>query len=140
MYPETTISRCLHLWLSILRADKIGSIRAPLGARSFFTLNNNKEMGQTTFAESYLGGKRDFVMEKKRDQNNGKHGRSIDGRYAPEVTDNAIPGINTPGISLPAYNPPVPNRAWTAMRMGKDIDELTEEEKADLYLGRDRLP
>ncbi|MBE6644589.1 MAG: hypothetical protein E7612_04325 [Ruminococcaceae bacterium] len=49
----------------------------------------------------------------------------------------AIPGINTPGIELPAFNPPVPNRAWTAMCNGADIDELTEEEKRDLYYGRD---
>ena len=33
----------------------------------------------------------------------------------------AIPGINTPGVELPAFNPPVPNRAWTAMK--KDIEE-----------------
>lgn len=50
----------------------------------------------------------------------------------------ATSGINTPGIELPAFNPPVPNRAWTAMRNGKDIDELSEAEKADLYMGRDR--
>jgi hypothetical protein len=50
----------------------------------------------------------------------------------------ATSGINTPGIDLPAFNPPVPNRAWTAMRLGKDIDELSEEEKADLYIGKDR--
>jgi len=49
----------------------------------------------------------------------------------------AISGINTPGIELPAFNPPVPNRAWTAMRMGKDITELTEEEKRDMYYGKD---
>ncbi len=49
----------------------------------------------------------------------------------------AVPGINTPGIELPAFNPPVPNRAWTAMTNGVDIDELTEEEKRNLYLGRD---
>ena len=49
----------------------------------------------------------------------------------------AVSGINTPGIDLPAFNPPVPNRAWTAMRQGRDIDELSPEEKADLYLGRD---
>lgn len=49
----------------------------------------------------------------------------------------AISGINTPGIELPAYNPPVPNRAWTAMRKGVDIDSLTEEEKRELYLGSD---
>ena len=49
----------------------------------------------------------------------------------------ATSGINTPGIDLPAFNPPVPNRAWTAMKKGMDIDSLTEEEKRDLYLGND---
>ena len=51
----------------------------------------------------------------------------------------AVSGINTPGIELPAFNPPVPNRAWTAMRKGLDIDELSEEEKRDMYLGRDGI-
>ena len=51
----------------------------------------------------------------------------------------AISGINTPDIELPAYNPPVPNRAWTAMRKGLDIDELSEEEKRSMYLGKDNL-
>ena len=51
----------------------------------------------------------------------------------------AVSGINTPGIELPAYNPPVPNRAWTAMRKGMDIDNLSEEEKRDLYFGRDDI-
>ena len=37
----------------------------------------------------------------------------------------------------PATDPPVPNRAWTELKLGRDIDELSEEEKADLYLGRD---
>ncbi len=49
------------------------------------------------------------------------------------------PGINNPEIELPAYNPPVPNRAWTAMKNGVDIEELSEEEKADLYLGKDNI-
>lgn len=49
----------------------------------------------------------------------------------------AVSGINTPGIELPAFNPPVPNRAWTAMKNGLDIDELSEEEKRDMYFGRD---
>jgi len=49
----------------------------------------------------------------------------------------AISGINTPDVELPAFNPPVPNRAWTAMKKGMDIDELTEEERRNLYLGRD---
>lgn len=51
----------------------------------------------------------------------------------------AVSGINTPGIELPAFNPPVPNRAWTAMKKGMDIDELSEAEKADLYLGHDKI-
>lgn len=62
----------------------------------------------------------------------------------------SVPGVNTPEIrlpgakmmgdvSVPAFNPPVPNRAWTAMRMGMDIEQLSEEEKRDLYVGRDRL-
>lgn len=36
-------------------------------------------------------------------------------------------------------DPPVPNRAWTEMRLGRDIDDLTEQERRDLYLGRDGL-
>ena len=34
-----------------------------------------------------------------------------------------------PDLPFPT-DPPVPNRAWTEMRLGKDIDELSEEEKA----------
>lgn len=51
----------------------------------------------------------------------------------------AVSGINTPGIELPAFNPAVPNRAWTAMRRGLDIEELSEEEKRDLYIGHDGI-
>ena len=51
----------------------------------------------------------------------------------------AISGINTPDIELPAFNPAVPNRAWTAMRRGMDIEELTEEEKRDMYYGHDNF-
>ena len=61
----------------------------------------------------------------------------------------SVPGVNTPemrlpgaekksDVSVPAFNPPVPNRAWTAMKMGMDIEQLSEEEKRDLYVGRDR--
>ena len=67
----------------------------------------------------------------KREKNDTK-GRNQGG-------SNSIPGINTPGIELPAFNPPVPNRAWTAMKQGLDIDQLTAEEKRDLYLGRDNI-
>ena len=57
----------------------------------------------------------------------------VDGRYG-YPTNQSVPGINNPEIALPAYNPPVPNRAWTAMRQGVDIDDLSEEEKRDLYM------
>ncbi len=63
----------------------------------------------------------------------------VNGRYSNETGNNDIPGINTPGIELPAFNPPVPNRAWTAMIAGKDIDELTEEERRQLYPGHDGI-
>lgn len=62
--------------------------------------------------------------------NTGDYPKSRDTGY----TD-AIPGINTPGIELPAFNPPVPNRAWTAMK--KDIEGLSEGEKRELYLGKE---
>ena len=80
-------------------------------------------------------------MDKKNEKN--KKGGNYSGdpsemRKAPGYTD-AVPGVNTPNIELPAFNPPVPNRAWTAMRNGVDIDALSEEEKRDLYVGRDRI-
>ena len=48
-------------------------------------------------------------------------------------------GINNPGVELPAFNPPVPNRAWTAMKSELEIDMLTEDEKRNLTLGRDNF-
>ncbi|MBQ8880040.1 MAG: hypothetical protein IJY69_04280 [Clostridia bacterium] len=48
-------------------------------------------------------------------------------------------GINNPAVELPAFNPPVPNRAWTAMKQSLEIDMLSEKEKRDLYPGRDGL-
>ena len=72
-------------------------------------------------------------MDKKK---NGKNtDRSVDGRYSDFTGENGIPGINTPGIELPAFNPPVPNRAWTATRQGLDIDELDEVEREGMYDG-----
>ncbi len=37
-------------------------------------------------------------------------------KYRDSGSPNAINGINTPGVDLPAFNPPVPNRAWTEMK------------------------
>lgn len=75
-------------------------------------------------------------MEKKNKTTNQTEKNNV--RNYRKDAPGAVSGINTPGIELPAFNPPVPNRAWTAMRQGKDIDELSEAEKADLYMGRDR--
>lgn len=65
-------------------------------------------------------------------EKNGIKGRNQGG-------ESAVPGINTPGVELPAFNPPVPNRAWTAMKKGYDIEELSPEERRSLYLGRDNI-
>ena len=48
----------------------------------------------------------------------------------PPLTPNQPPEVN---------DPPVPNRAWTEMRLGRDIDDLSEMERRELYLGRDNL-
>ena len=61
-----------------------------------------------------------------------------DDRYTVTNTP-PLRGINDPEIAIPDFNPPVPNRAWTAMKAGKDIDELSEEEKRMLYYGRDGI-
>ena len=72
---------------------------------------------------------KEMLTTQKTEKNNVRNYR----KDAPGATS----GINSPGIELPAFNPPVPNRAWTAMRKGMDIDELSEEERRELYLGRD---
>ena len=50
------------------------------------------------------------------------HGKSVS-------SGESVPGINTPGIELPAFNPPVPNRAWTAMREELGHDLVNPEDK-----------
>ena len=64
-------------------------------------------------------------MKKESKKNQEKmyfHGKNV-------ASGASTPGINTPDIELPAFNPPVPNRAWTAMR-----DEL-ESERASMRDG-----
>ena len=49
----------------------------------------------------------------------------------------AVPATDVPRTpEIP--DPPVPNRAWTEMKLGRDVDDLTQEERNDLYIGRDR--
>ena len=52
---------------------------------------------------------------------------------------NTVPNIKPDRIELPPINPPVPNRAWTAMKDGVDIEALTEEQKQGFYIGRDNM-
>lgn len=59
--------------------------------------------------------------------NVGDYPKSRDTGY-----EDAIPGINTPGIELPAVNPPVPNRAWTALRQNLQNDRLSDKERTNL--------
>ena len=54
-------------------------------------------------------------------------------QFPGQVPATAVP--RTPEIP----DPPVPNRAWTEMKLGRDIDDLTPEEKSDLYIGKDRI-
>lgn len=62
----------------------------------------------------------------------------LEQRQLPGISNSTF-GINVPEIFPPAENPPVPNRAWTAMKNGADIEELSEAEKRDLYIGRDNI-
>ena len=50
------------------------------------------------------------------------HGQSV-------ASGKSTPGINTPDIELPAFNPPVPNRAWTAMREELGRDNVNPEDR-----------
>ena len=72
-------------------------------------------------------------------QSNNMKGRAPETREEKGRITNSVPGINVPEISPPAFNPPVPNRAWTAMKAGLDIDDLTPEEKRELYYGKDQI-
>ncbi len=51
-------------------------------------------------------------------------------KYRKDGFYDSVPGINTPGVELPAFNPPVPNRAWTAMCNDMN-EELEENENLD---------
>ena len=56
-------------------------------------------------------------------KNQSKNEKQNDPRIRPQ-DKNATIGINTPEIEPPAFNPPVPNRAWTEMK--KDIEDKTK--------------
>ncbi len=58
-------------------------------------------------------------MAKRNENKNERKTNDFTQSTAPEKTTR---GINRPDIELPAFNPPVPNRAWTEMResLGRD--------------------
>ncbi len=88
-------------------------------------------------------------------ENNGKGESSEIGNYSSDPSEmrkapgynGTVPGVNTPEISLPgaenkqdvsipAFNPPVPNRAWTEMRKKLKFEMMSESEKQALYGNR----
>lgn len=56
-------------------------------------------------------------------KNEKKNAEQKDIRIRPQ-DKNATTGINSPEIAPPAFNPPVPNRAWTEMK--KDIENKSK--------------
>ena len=80
-------------------------------------------------------------MEKKNNNDKKENTREFPDRE--HTTKNDAPvaksAINNPARNLPAYNPPVPNRAWTAMRQDlassnviNDFTCPTPEEQAEI--------
>jgi len=56
----------------------------------------------------------------------------------------AVPGDDLPFVGEPALNPeddpldpPVPNRAWTEMKNGVDMDDISDVDKQDMFDGYD---
>ena len=59
---------------------------------------------------------------KKNQENVAFHGKTI-------ASQKSTPGINNPNIELPAFNPPVPNRAWTAMKDELGHDAVNQSDR-----------
>ena len=76
------------------------------------------------------------MTKDKKNKNGNYSGDPSEMRKAPGY-ENAVPGVNSPEIAPPAYNPPVPNRAWTEMK--NQIEALSDEEKRDYYLGKRKI-
>ena len=68
-----------------------------------------------------MSGRTEIFMDIKKESKKSQERMNFHGKNI--ASEKSTPGINTPDIELPAFNPPVPNRAWTAMReeLGKDI-------------------
>ena len=80
-------------------------------------------------------------MEKKNNNDKSNEIRELPDREHTPKNDapEAKAAINNPARNLPAYNPPVPNRAWTAMRQDlassnvlNDFTCPTPEEQAEI--------
>ena len=73
----------------------------------------------------------------KRNNGENKRGAMDNNEYRDGMNNGAVPGINTPEIVPPAFNPPVPNRAWTAMKSELEGDGLSEKERRDIIFGEE---
>ena len=76
------------------------------------------------------------MTQDKKNKNGNYSADPSEMRKAPGY-ENAVPGVNSPEIAPPAFNPPVPNRAWTEMK--NQIEALSDEEKRDYYLGKRKI-
>ncbi len=69
-------------------------------------------------------------MDKNKNNKNGDFSRDVsEMRKKPGVTG-AVPGVNNPDIAPPAFNPPVPNRAWTEMKKDCEKDSCPKGESS----------
>ena len=76
------------------------------------------------------------MKEKKTNKNTEREAK---GRYNGDPSEmrkapgyeNAVPGVNTPDITVPAVNPPVPNRAWTEMK--NKIEGMSEAQRKEIF-------
>ena len=79
---------------------------------------------RTTSAKPHML-KTEIIM-KSNDKKQEKKQRDIPYAY-PESMKGILP-MADPAPDTTTYDPPVPNRAWTAMKAGMDIDDLSRDD------------
>ncbi len=50
-----------------------------------------------------------------------------------------VAGVNTPNIEVPAFNPPVPNRAWTEMAKKDNMKMASDKKESNSYNNPEEL-
>ena len=134
---------------AILHANKVGmpTPKNSVAANKIGNKNiNEREYGVQYGKDASCKNKDEKKLSDKKNEGDFS-GDASEMRKAPGY-NGSVPGVNTPDIRLPsskksadvsapAFNPPVPNRAWTEMKKGMEIEGLSEDEKRDLYVGHD---